>query len=365
MNKLKKYLLTTGVMLWCTFSWSQNDTKAPKYSNEFLQIGVSADALGFGNAVVADIDNVHASYWNPAGLTEIKDFMQASFMHAEYFAGIAKYDYLGWAMPLDSMSTIGATIIRFGVDNIPNTTQLIDNNGNIDYDRITTFSAADYALLFSYARKLKVPGLSIGGNFKVIYRQIGDFADSWGFGIDAGIQYKLKKNWRFGLMMRDVTSTFNAWFFNLDDNTKEVFEATGNVIPENGLELTMPRIILGAQGRFKLGKGFYTKTEIDVSFTTDGRRNVLFRTSPVSIDPYAGVEVGFKEFVAVRAGFGNFQWVKKITNGEQLTFQPNVGIGVGFKGVHIDYAYTDIGDQSTALYSHVISLRVDINKKEK
>jgi hypothetical protein len=44
-----------------------------------------------------------------------------------------------------------------------------------------------------------------------------------------------------------------------------------------------------------------------------------------------------------------------------MTFQPNLGLGLKIKGVTIDYALTDIGDQSTALFSNVFSLRFDIN----
>ena len=51
-------------------------------------------------------------------------------------------------------------------------------------------------------------------------------------------------------MARDVTSTFNAWVFTLDQETQEVFIATGNEIPENGLELTLPRIILAGYKKF-------------------------------------------------------------------------------------------------------------------
>ena len=42
--------------------------------------------------------------------------------------------------PLDDRSTIAISLIRFGVDDILNTTQLIDNQGNIDYNRISLFS---------------------------------------------------------------------------------------------------------------------------------------------------------------------------------------------------------------------------------
>jgi hypothetical protein len=361
MQSIKKASLVIFFGIGMFTSHAQSDL-APKYSNEFLQIGVGARALGMSNAIAAGVDDVTAAYWNPAGLTDIRSWMQGALMHSEYFAGIAKYDYLGLAYPIDDRSTFAFSAIRFAVDDIPNTTQLIDNQGNIDYDRITRFTAADYAFLLSYARKMKLEGMSAGGSFKVIYRKVGDFAHSWGFGLDAGLKYAYKKNWKFGIVMRDVTSTFNAWVFTLDDKTKEVFQMTGNQIPENGLELTLPRFIFAAQGKFDIGKGFYGLSEIDMVMTTDGRRNTLLQTNGVSFDPYMGVEVGFKNIVAVRCGFGNFQYIKNFDDSRSLTFQPNIGLGVHFKGVHIDYAFTDIGDQSVALYSHVISLKLDVKK---
>ena len=44
-----------------------------KYSNEFLNIGVDAAALGMGSAVVASSGDVHSGYWNPAGLLSLED----------------------------------------------------------------------------------------------------------------------------------------------------------------------------------------------------------------------------------------------------------------------------------------------------
>jgi hypothetical protein len=56
-------------------SFSQTNDITPKYSNEFLAIGVSAQALGLSNAVVAGVDDVTSGYWNPAGLTNVTDFL--------------------------------------------------------------------------------------------------------------------------------------------------------------------------------------------------------------------------------------------------------------------------------------------------
>lgn len=358
-----KNSLAVLLTIFVSMSYGQDGTVAPKYSNEFLSIGIGADALGLGNAVIAQTGSVNSGYWNPAGLTNVDKWLEVGLMHSEYFAGIAKYDYLGLAHKIDNKSAIGFSAIRFAVDDIPNTTQLIDNAGNINYDNISTFTAADYAFLISYARKLKIEGLSVGGNFKVVYRQVGDFAKSYGFGIDAGAQYRKNERWKFGVMARDVTSTFNAWVFTLDQQTQEVFLATGNTIPENGLELTLPRLIFAAHGKFDLGKkGIYTAGEIDLDMTTDGRRNTLVRTGLISLDPHVGIEFGFKNYVAIRGGFSNFQYIKNYDDSKSLNFQPNIGIGLNIKNFHLDYAFTDIGDASVALYSHVISLRLKLDR---
>lgn len=336
---------------------------APKYSNDFLNIGIGAEALGMGNAVVANTGSVNSIFWNPAGLTQVDKWLEVSLMHSEYFAGIAKYDYLGLAHSIDEKSTIGFAAIRFAVDDIPNTTQLINNDGNFDYDRISLFTAADYGFLFSYARKTNIPNLNLGGNFKLVHRRIGDFAKSWGFGLDAGAQYTLKDKWKFGAVLRDATSTFNAWLFTLDEETKEVFLKTDNAIPENGLELTLPRLLLGSYRKFELGKkGLSLGTELNVSMTTDGRRNTLLKTNLVSFDPNFGFSLDYKTFFSIRGGVTNFQYVKNFDDSQKLNVQPTVGLGVNLKGFSLDYAFTDIGDASVALYSHVISLRLKLNK---
>ena len=335
-----------------------------KYSNEFLSIGIGAAALGKSNATVATVNDVSSGYWNPAGLTGVRDNIQVSAMHAEYFAGIAKYDYGAFAIPIDSTSGLGISAIRFGVDDIPNTTELIDANNNINYDNIESFTAADYAFIFSYGKRTKIPGLSVGANAKIIYRMVGEFANAYGFGLDVGAQYRYK-GWQFGAMGRDITSTFTAWNFGLDERTKEVFAATDNDIPENSLEVTLPRFILGAGREFSIKEKFAITPEFNFDVTFDGQRNVVISSDPVSVDPYFGIETNYLNLIYFRVGVGNFQRVKaEIGNQKETTFQPNMGLGVRLKSLSIDYALTDIGDQSVALYSNVFSLRLDINRRK-
>jgi hypothetical protein len=356
---LQKTLITLASLVIVSQAGAQ--TNAPKYSNEFLNIGVSARALGMSNSFVATCNDVTAGYWNPAALVDIKSDLSVGLMHAAYFANIAKYDYGGIAKTIDQNSAAAFSIIRFGVDEIPNTTELIDANGNIDYDRVTTFSAADYAFLFSYARRSKIPGLNLGANAKIVHRKVGDFGKSWGFGLDAAANYT-KGKWRFAAMARDITTTFNAWSYNLDQATKDVFTATGNVIPKNSLEITLPKLLTGAAYTTKIKTNFSLTTELDLDFTFDRKRNVLIPSNFASIDPHFGFEAGYKSIVFLRGGIGNIQRVKNIDGIEEINVQPNFGVGVKIKIFTIDYAFTDVGNVSDALYSNIFSLKIDINK---
>ncbi len=327
------------------------------FSNEFLNIGVDAAALGMSKAVVATTDNVNASYWNPAGLVNVEDY-QGTLMHASYFAGIATYNYAGFAMPIDKQSAVGLSLIRFGVDDILNTTELIDSDGNIDFNRISLFSAADYALNVSYGRKLLLDGFSIGGNAKIVRRIIGDFATSWGFGFDLGVQFE-KNGWKFGAMARDITTTFNVWAID-----EEEFDKIRNAVPGQNQELpetteiTKPKLQVGVAKNFKFGRYFNLLAEVDLNMRF-AETNDIISTSFLSIDPAFGFQLDYDELVYLRLGAGNFQNTTEFNGNESLSVQPNFGLGFKFKGIQVDYALTNIGSVGNALFSNIFSIKFD------
>lgn len=332
---------------------------ARKYSNESMNIGVDAAALGMANAVTAITSDVNAGYWNPAGLVKLED-NQLSLMHASYFANIATYNYAAFAMPLDDRSAVGFSAIRFGVDDILNTTQLIDQQGNIDYNRISLFSTADYGFTFSYARKLPLDGLNYGVNAKVIRRVIGQFASSWGFGFDVGIQFE-RGDWRIGVMARDITTTYNIWSIDEEQfaTIQGAVEGQNQEQPET-TEITIPKLQIGAGRRFDFRGDYSLLASMNLNMRF-AQTNDIISTSSFSIDPAVGFEFGYIDLVFLRAGVGNFQNVLQLDGSESVNFQPNIGVGFKYKGIHIDYALTDIGDQSVALYSNVFSVKVDWN----
>lgn len=358
--------ISCAILLVLTgFGFQAGAQQVRKYSNDFLSIGIGARGLAMSNAQIASVSDVTAGYYNPAGLAFVNNDIQLAAMHAEYFAGIAKYDYAALAVPImDKTRTLGFTFIRFGVDDIPNTLNLFNSDGSVNYNNIRSFSVGDYGIYLHYAQKIKVPkgDLAVGVSPKVIYRKAGSFANAIGFGIDLGLQYRYK-GWRFGFMGRDLTSTFNAWKFHFTDSEKQILTQTGNELPVNSLEITMPRFWFGASYEYRYKNIFRIQPEISFDLTTDGKRNVLVKGKPVSMDMNFGLEVSFVDIVYLRTGMGNIQSSTDDLGKKITTFQPNIGAGVGYKGyVRVDYAYTDIGDKSDALYSHVVSLHLGINK---
>jgi len=330
---------------------------ARKYSNEFLNIGVDAASFGMSNAVVGSSADVNSGYWNPAGLLALED-SQIALMHAAYFANIANYDYAAFAMPLDDLSAVGLSVIRFGVDDILNTTKLLDENGEPNYANISKFSAADYGITFSYARRLPLDGLNFGINAKVIHRIIGEFASSWGFGFDAGIQFRSEK-WMFGAMARDITTTFNTWSIDKEKlaDIQGAVDGKNEEMPET-TELTLPKLQFGIARKFVYRHDFSLLAEVDLNFRF-AQTNDIVSTSFMSMTPSLGLEFSYIDLVFVRGGVGNFQNINQLDGSDSVGFQPNIGIGFRYKGIQVDYALTDIGDQSAALYSNIFSLKLD------
>jgi hypothetical protein len=282
-------------------------------------------------------------------------------MHSSYFANIANYNYIAFAKPIDDRSALAVSLIRFAVDDILDTTQLIDDQGNVNYDNINLFSAADYGLTFSYARRLPLQGLNYGVNAKVIRRVIGDFASSWGFGFDLGVQFASNNDWKFGVMVRDLTTTFNSWAID-EDKLKDIqgaIEGQNQEVPES-TELTLPKLQLGMAKLFTFNYDYTLRAELDLNIRF-AETNDVISSSFASINPALGFEFGYTDLVFLRAGMGNFQNELQIDNNENLTFQPNFGLGFKYRGIQLDYAFTDIGDQSAALYSNIFSLKLDFS----
>src|SRR3989339_1175485 len=129
----KLFLLIALVTFFIPQSNAQ--TVFGKYAGEFMAIGVGGRALGMGGAFVAIANDVTAGYYNPAGLANL-NYPQLSLMHSEQFGNLVNYDYAAVGIPYGTDMSFGLSVIRLGVDGIPDTREaLVDRvTGDVIYD---------------------------------------------------------------------------------------------------------------------------------------------------------------------------------------------------------------------------------------
>ncbi len=326
-----------------------------RYANEFLYLGTDAAGMALGGNNVAGVSGGQAGFWNPAGLVRM-EHNQLSLMHAAYFANMALIDFASYARKADKNSAFSFSLLRFGVDNIMNTTQLIDENGNVDYSRIRYFSAADYALFIGYARKNWFRHWDIGINAKLIYRHIGDFASGYGLGFDVGAQYQ-RHSWKIGLMLRDITTTYTYWTFNQNrlDEIAGTIPGYNQTAPEKS-EFSYPSIQMGIAKNWKIKKNYGLSVELDAR-NYFYKRHALVQTSVWSMEPGLAVTGDYKNKVFLRMGLSDI-YPTDYYGEKYWQMKPSAGLGIRFKYIQVDYAFTTISKSS--LYSHIFSLFLDL-----
>ena len=352
--KIKQYILFFSTAL-TTLAYAQS----AKYSNEFLRLGMGAQSFGMAGSVLTEDGSAESAYWNPSNLVSMKDTAQASFMHSNYYNGIANYNTASFALKLNTKSAVALSVIRFGVDDIMNTTQLIDDQGNVDYDRISLFSAADYALLGTYSKRTAIPGLSVGANIKLIYRQIGSFANAFGMGTDVAATYKTDKM-TYAFVVSDLTTSFASWSFS-DNSLNDKLIELGQDPIENGTEYTLPHVKMAIGREFNFKNKMGLKAEFGTNVFFDGERNASISSSTFTLEPNLGLELNYNRIVYLRTGVNNFQTYTDFGK-EKLSFQPSIGMGAHYKSFQIDYGFTDLGNASISEYSHVFSVKYHFSK---
>lgn len=310
----KKYLPVIIFFLSIS-SLIQSQTVISKYAGEFMALGVGGRALGMGGAFVAVANDVTSGYYNPAGLANL-NYPQIALMHSEQFGNLVNYDYGAIAIPYDKDMSFGLSVMRLGVDGIPDTRNaLYDANGDgiidikddrLDYSRITEFSNQDWAFYLTFAKR-QTDNFYWGVNAKIIRRDLAEYSAT-GIGFDVGAFYMPFDNLFLGANLQDATTTLIAW-------------STGRN------ELVSPTLKVGGAYKFVEILGGYIMPALDFDIRFENRRFASnFNIGPVSFDMHAGFEYNFKNVVSVRAGYND---VKQFT----------IGAGVKLPKLNIDYSF--------------------------
>jgi hypothetical protein len=334
---LKKLFIVFGILLLVSFQ-VKSQTVIGKYAGEFLNIGVGGRALGMGGAYVAIANDVTAGYYNPAGLAKI-NYPEIILMHDERFGSLVNYDYGAVAIPFGKDMSFALSIMRLGVDGIPDTRDaLIDVNGDgildgddrLDYSKITEFSDQDWAFYLSFAKQASEK-FSFGGSVKIIRRSIAEYG-AWGIGFDVGAQYNPTGNLMLGANLQDITTTMVTW-------------STGRT------ELITPTAKLGVGYQFQfLGGTFTPAMDVDVRFE-NRQYSAYAYLGPISADTHTGLEYNFKHIISVRVGYND---VKQFT----------LGAGIKLPKLDIDYSFARFStpEDESLPDTHRISLTLTLEE---
>lgn len=143
----------------------------------YLDIGVGARALSMGGAYTALADDVHAVYWNPAGLARLEK-REAAASHAE-LGNSTRHDFLAYAHPTSRTVFAGAfTYLSQG--KLEGRDALGSRTGGFD--------ASDAAVAFAAGRRTDLADLGI--SVKYLRSHIAS-AEAQGLAVDAGLKREL------------------------------------------------------------------------------------------------------------------------------------------------------------------------------
>lgn len=174
--RTKHFILSLILISQITFAQGQAGSL-------FLTINPGARSNAMGEAQIGVANDVYATYYNPAGLTNLstKEF---SFMHTSYLPNLVddmSYDFLTFAMPFREGESIGGHFTYLNLGDQVST----DTDGN----EIGSFSSYMYALNVSYAKQIDESS-SWGVNGKYFYQELAVInsldASSGSFAVDLG-----------------------------------------------------------------------------------------------------------------------------------------------------------------------------------
>ncbi|MBI4669238.1 MAG: PorV/PorQ family protein [Elusimicrobia bacterium] len=270
---------------------------AGRTSGNFLSLGAGARQIAMGETGAAISGDVHASYWNPAGLVSIKS-PELALMHHRHFAGIDS-QYATFTRPC-SFGTPAVSLTRLNIGSMASYNSAGAKTGTVE--------AGDWALGLAFGKEI-LKRFDAGLGIKWIRETLGPVGAQT-FAIDTGFVYRPSAAGHVPFLDK---MRFGASYANAGGNLK--FDSQ---------RFPLPRMLrLGAvyEDKIKIGP---TMVALESVWPQYGAQ--VFS---------AGAEWQPAGFLAVRAGYRGGQ---KFGSGLRLV------CGLKLGNMAFDYAWAGFGD---------------------
>lgn len=314
---MKNIIIIISLFLLSNNLFAQNPNLGTSGA-QFLQIPVSAKAEAMGNAIVGLADDASTVFYNPAGLTKVKNF-EVFFSYANWF-DLFDLSAASVAYNLGDFGTICANVIMFSTGKMEITTEE-QPNGTGRY-----FDAGDLALGVTYAKYL-TDRFSVGLTVKYINQQIWNETAN-GFAFDIGTQYLIDfQNLTIAMSMTNFGGDMkfdgpDLAITHLKNDNFPLSRLTPARLQTNEYPLPL---------HFQVGIGFdvyqseYFKIRggIDATHPNDNKERV-----------HIGTEVSFFDRIFLRGGY------KYNYDDQKFSFGAGANVPLADTFVYFDYAYS-------------------------
>ena len=293
MIKLSKILIIICFLLNNT-SGQDDFKRVGKSGFGFLKISPSARAAGMGDAFTAIADDVTTIFYNPAGLTNLNNFV-FNFNHTDWIVNSSIISG-AIATPLGRNGALGLSIVKFDTEDFEETT-VADPEGT---GRM--INAGDLALGIAYAIQL-TDNLSFG--FKGQYLEENIDADK-ATAVTADFSTYYKTGFR-DLTLAMIMKNFGPEAKFLSDKFKLPLYFNINTAMS----------LIGSKG-----SPFQWLVSVESAFATDYRDRY-----------HLGTEMWIADMIAIRGGY------KFYYDTEDWTLGAGLKLGLGSREVIVDVSY--------------------------
>ena len=312
------FIIYSGQLYSQTYSGSS--------AGQFLKIEVGARSVAMGGAYVAIANDASAIYWNPAGISKLKN-NSVSFSHTYWFAE-TNHNYAGIVLKISEGQAIALSYTSLTMPDMKVTNEFYQD-GTGEY-----FSATDLALGISYSLNL-TNEFSMGFTGKYISQNIWHMTAS-AFAMDVGLLYHSPiEGLTLGMAITNVGSQIkydgedNFIYYSFDQNLNGNSDKIYSEIKMDSWDLPL---------LFKVGLAY--------QLIQSEMNSILISCDAVHPNDYneyvnIGFEYGFRNTFYLRGGYKS---LFKMDSEEGLTG----GVGVmyyitDFVSMSADYSYSDFG----------------------